>query len=69
MVRAKFKCTEKSDQVIKLDPVTYGSKENEEFFRYTPGGQISLYGITNQKATDAFEVGKEYYVDFTKADS
>ena len=71
-VRAKFKCMDKSKpdgegcSTIRLEPVYCGSEENKQFFRWTPGGQISL-SIINPSAAEQFEVGKEYYVDFTAA--
>ena len=49
---------------IKLEPVAIGSPENEEFFKYTPGGSIDLL-IVNNTAVEVFSPGKEYYVDFT----
>lgn len=68
MVRAKFKCVEKTEQVdsnsFKFNVVTEGSEENKEFFKWTPSGQLSL-GCTN-KAVD-FVVGKEYYLDISEA--
>lgn len=70
-VRAKFKVTNiepNSGAVsITLFPVTDGSEENKEFFKWTPGGQINL-GCCNPAATEQFEVGQEFYVDFTPAD-
>jgi hypothetical protein len=75
MVRAKFKVSsiENSTAVpndglrnINLLPVYDGSPENKEFFRWTPGGQIQL-GTVNPEAAKQFEVGKEFYVDFTPA--
>ncbi len=53
---------------IKARPVTNGSKENEQFFKWTPGGEISL-GTVNENAAAALEVGKEYYVDFHLAEA
>ena len=71
MVRCKVTCSYKqpvSEGVhVHLVPVTSGSDENKEFFRYTPGGQFSFYTV-NQAAADKFEVGKQYYLDFTPAD-
>ena len=70
MVRAKFKCVDKSgsenDTQIKLEAVTSGSEENKTFFKYTPSGQISM-GTINKEAAAQFEVGKEYYIDFSPA--
>jgi hypothetical protein len=70
-VRAKFKCTEISQteygERIKLTPVTGGSPENDQFFKWTPGGQIEI-GTINPEAAKQFEVGKSFYVDFTLAE-
>lgn len=70
MVRAKFTCTNKEEVdggfKISLSPVTCGSAENEDFFKWTPYGSCSI-GTINGSAAEEFEVGKEYYVDFTPA--
>lgn len=77
-IRAKFYVGEKitrasgnkdstSTQVIKLFPVTHGSEENELFYRYTPYGSIEL-GLLNEETGKKFELGKEYYIDFTLAE-
>ena len=50
-----------------LHPVTSGSEENDKFFKWTPGGAISLQ-IVNPEAAKEFQVGKSFYVDFTPAD-
>ena len=67
-VRAKFKCVDVADnsdsKTIRLEAVIDGSSENKEFFRWTPSGQITI-GCVNEQASRQFEVGKEYYVDFT----
>lgn len=72
IVRAKFivqsitRTTQGSQ--IKLIPVTSGSKENESFYKYTPGGLIDLTTI-NESATEAFgNPGDAFYVDFEKAE-
>lgn len=69
-VRAKFLCHEKTQtehgHQVKLRPVHDGSDENKAFYRWTPGGEISL-GLMNPPAAEAFSVGVEYYVDFTPA--
>jgi hypothetical protein len=49
-----------------LEPVTSGSPENESFYKYTPGGKISLSTI-NADAAKQFVPGQYYYVDFTAA--
>lgn len=74
-VRAKFTCVDKkkvstdenSGFSILMQPVTCGSKENEEFFNYTPYGRVEI-GTINPVAAEQFEIGKEYYVDFTKVE-
>ena len=72
-VRAKFLCIEKGEtgysagnktSKLVLVPVTATCEENKQFFSYTPTGKLEL-GIVNPNAAARFEVGKEYYVDFT----
>lgn len=67
-VRAKFKVETvthtTSGASVLLQPVTGGSKENESFYRYTPGGKIELSTV-NKAAAEQFVPGKEFYVDFT----
>jgi hypothetical protein len=71
-VRAKFfvtdieENTEDGSATITLAPVVGGSSENDSFYKYTPGGSISLSTI-NAAAARQFQSGKEYYVDFTPA--
>lgn len=71
-VRAKFKCDAVEDgqegtKNIRLSAVVNGSPENQQFFRWTPSGQLSI-GCVNPAANAQFEVGKEYYVDISRAD-
>ena len=72
IVRAKMVCSSITQWVgtrgIELVAVVSGSEENKSFSKYTPSGSLKL---SIDKATDAynaFEVGKEYYIDFTKAE-
>ncbi len=69
MVRAKFVVgyTPEGSTDVHLSPVYSGSQENEQFFKATPGGSISLC-VLNEDARKYFEQGKEYYIDFTKAE-
>ncbi|MCE9605048.1 MAG: hypothetical protein K8U03_09135 [Planctomycetia bacterium] len=75
MVRAKFKVVDILPsgelKTILLTPV-YGDgnpeHENTKFWNYTPSGRIEL-GTVNPQASDQFELGKEYYVDFTPAEA
>jgi len=41
--------------------------ENSKFWTATPTGSISL-AINNPLGAEVFELGKDYYVDFTKAE-
>lgn len=81
-VRAKFKVTSiakrehynrnpdgsiRTIDDIKLHPVTSGSEENKRFFDATPGGDITL-SCLNPEASQQFEIGKSYYIDFTAAE-
>jgi hypothetical protein len=75
MVRAKFRVVEIArrnhygtgeSQGIKLLPVAGESEENKKFFQATPSGSIDLQ-VVNAEAGNQFELGKEYYVDFTPA--
>jgi hypothetical protein len=43
-----------------------GNTENDLFFAATPGGTLQLYTV-NQAAWEQFEVGQEFYLDFTPA--
>ncbi len=69
MIRAKFLVTSVnvSEGEVTLIAVACGSEENKSFFTYTPSGEIKM-SIVNENTLKGFEVGKEYYVDFTKAD-
>lgn len=69
-VRAKFKVDAKGvagdTQSVRLTPVVggQGNQENDQFFKYTPGGSIDLQ-VMNPEAADQFNIGQEFYVDFT----
>jgi hypothetical protein len=45
-----------------MEAVTEGSKENDEFFKYTPGGTLTFYCV-NPAAAEQIEEGKEYFID------
>jgi hypothetical protein len=67
-VRAKFKCTSKDEEGnVLLEAVMSGSKENEDFFKYTPFGRLQL-GIVNEAALSQIEQDKEYYIDISPAE-
>jgi hypothetical protein len=73
-VRAKFK-VQSIERVeayggeavtIKMGPVYSSSpdSENHAFWKATPSGNIIL-SVINPEAAAQFELGKEYYIDFT----
>ena len=81
-VRAKFYCTSVTRMMgtannpetgkyescvvfdYKFNAVSSGSDENKKFFASTPSGSMSLSSVRD----DLFEVGKEYYLDFSPAE-
>lgn len=76
-VTAKFRCTSlnyldpgvNSKDVIaqlKLSAVYGDGKENKEWSKYTPTGEITMT-VTNPTAVDYFRPGKEYYIVFNEA--
>lgn len=72
-VRCKFTCTRNEptgtvdvQHDLAFEPVYCGSAENEQFFKYTPGGFVSL-SVVSPETAGFFEVGKEYYVDLIPA--
>lgn len=77
-VKAKFKVNrieaslwdKEIMSTIVLSPV-YGNDdpehENSKFWRYTPSGEVKL-GTVNAEAAEYFELGKEYYLTFEKAE-
>jgi hypothetical protein len=77
MVRAKFRvdAIERTKQgseelhTVRMSPV-YGNNdpehENTKFWRATPSGTLQM-GTINKAAAEQFDLGGEYYIDFTKA--
>lgn len=65
----KFTYAQGEVRTVHLDPV-YGNgdpnHENTKFWQASPSGSIMI-GCANLKAAEAFELGAEYYVDFSKA--
>lgn len=69
-VRAKFVC-KKITQVYDgkqhdFEAVISG-EGNEDFTKYTPSGDLSIFITNEAKASSFFEEGSEYYLDFTKS--
>lgn len=70
-VLAKFICNSVTEvqgeqKQVTLSAVTDGCEENKSFSRWTPAGNISLTISNETKAGDYFEIGKEYYITFSK---
>jgi hypothetical protein len=55
-------------KTVHLSPVYSDdpNSENKKFWQASPSGKIEL-GCINMAAADQFELDKEYYIDFTKA--
>src|SRR5687768_17112518 len=68
MVRAKVRCEALDGNAVQFttvyEPDASKDTENARFTKATPWGEIKL-GIDNPAALEQFQVGKEYYVDFT----
>lgn len=75
-VRAKFRCMsiahsftgnpDHSAATITLFPVWEQDGVNRKWSQATPSGKIEML-ITNPSAVEQFDIGKEYFVDFTPA--
>lgn len=75
-VRAKFRCLEIKHQftsspgysaaTIVMSPVWEEDGVNREWSKATPSGRLEMM-ITNPAAVESFELGREYFVDFTPA--
>jgi len=70
-VRAKFECKEVlpgvDNKTVRLSAVTRENQGNEDFTSYTPGGSLEILISNTAKAAGFFEVGKQYYMDFSAA--
>ena len=70
-VRAKFVCDSIEDQPeyeqknVSFSAVIDDSEENKSFAKFTPSGILQMVISYETPASNAFEVGKEYYLDFT----
>jgi len=74
IIRAKFQCTyvedhpEYEQKLVTFFAVTSGSEENKSFSKYTPSGNLNMSISYDTQASDFFEQGKEYYLNFSKAE-
>ncbi len=73
-LRSKFTCHSVKDEgygeLVNLTAV-YGTddkdnEENNQFSEATPSGELTMM-VSNPDAKGFFEVGKDYYLDFTEA--
>lgn len=71
VVRAKFKCIQRDIYGnVKLSAVSSDDpeSENKKFWDATPSGTVDMC-INVEDTREFFQLGKEYYIDFTEADS
>lgn len=71
-VRAKFKVSSieqnEWDSIVKMEPVIGSEGENKDFNDATPAGDVRIHIHGDVPAANFFEVGKQYYADFSKAE-
>lgn len=73
-VRAKFVCNgiqdnpQNEQKQVSFIPVIGESDENKSFSKYTPAGSVFLSISYETEASNFFEEGKEYYLDFSVAE-
>ena len=67
--RCKFKCNSVTDygqsQSIDLSPVTGGSDENKDFWKWTPAGSFKIDCVNPEVK---FVPNKEYYIDISETE-
>lgn len=51
---------------LEFNAVYQGSEENKKFFNSTPSGKLTMT-VVNEEAMKEFNIGKDYYVDFTES--
>jgi hypothetical protein len=52
---------------VALRPVVGGNPENEQFFKWTPYGEMKI-GTVNAEVAKQLSPGRVFYVDFTPAE-
>jgi len=73
-VRAKFQCNSVIDnpayqnKTVGFNAVYGNGLENKSFSKYTPAANLSMVISYETEAVNFFEQGKEYYLDFSKAE-
>ena len=71
-MRCKLSCGSKVELgdggfTLGFYAVYAGSEENDKYFKATPSAQFYVQTV-NATAAAKFELGKQYYVDFTAAE-
>ena len=70
-VKAKFHCTSIEDtewnKNVKMQAVVGNNGENKDFNDATPYGELIIGIHGDVPAATFFEVGEDYYMDFTKS--
>lgn len=66
-IRCKFKVqtitlVEGGEQLVAV-PVSSGSNENDEFFKYSPAGSLELETVNQHLLTERLQAGQEFYLD------
>lgn len=75
IIRAKFICNYIEENMggngefktLHFNAV-YDGEENKSFTESTPGGNLSMQITKTAKASEFFEQGENYYLDFSIAD-
>ena len=74
MVRAKFMCQEirhthygTATTIILRPQYDQSIEEDKRFAKATPSGEVTMF-VDNPPAQAFFELGKSYYLDFSKAE-
>lgn len=77
VVRAKFQCLSvthfhnpgatEAQAEIRFHAVYGNGEANKDWSKWTPSGELKMM-VTNPAAIEKFELGKEYYLDFTPAE-
>jgi hypothetical protein len=74
MVRAKFMCQEihrnhygQGTTIILRPQYDQSIEEDRRFAKATPSGEVVMH-VDNPPAQAFFELGKTYYLDFSKID-
>jgi hypothetical protein len=69
-MRAKFRVESRTETTeggtVEMRPVAGGSPENESFYKWTPGGSLTLTTV-NKAVLEKMIPGQEFYLDFTYA--